>query len=78
MEEEVQCKNIGKRMMSGNSKGTYNAFKALTNTQHHKSAVIEDSSGSIMTESTAVLNRWTEYCGGLYNYQFSLVVLFSP
>ena len=31
--------------------------------------VIEDSSGNILTEGTAVLNRWTEYCSGLYNYK---------
>ena len=58
---EQQCKNIEKRMMSGNSKKAFNTLKALTKTQQHKSAVIEDSSGGILTESTAVLNRWTEY-----------------
>ena len=34
--------------------------------------VIEDSSGNILTEGTAVLNRWTEYCSGLYNYELHL------
>ena len=37
--------------------------------QQQKLAVIEDSDGNILTESTAVLNRWTEYCSGLYNYE---------
>ena len=64
---EEQCKSIEKGMMSGNSKEAYNTIKALTKTQQHKSAVIEDSSGNILTESTAVLNRWTEYCNGLNN-----------
>ena len=50
-----------KGMMSGNSKEAYNTLKALTETQQRKSAVIEDSGGNILTESTAVLNRWTEY-----------------
>ena len=36
----------------------------------HQVPVIEDSSGNIPTESTAVLNLWTEYCSGLYNYEF--------
>ena len=31
--------------MSGNSKEAYNTLKALTKTQQHKSAVIEDRSG---------------------------------
>ena len=38
---EEQCKNIEKGMMSGNS-----ILKALNNTQHLKSAVIEDSSSN--------------------------------
>ena len=43
-------------MVSGNSKEAYNTLKAITKTQQHKSAVIEDSSGNILTESTVVLN----------------------
>ena len=46
-----------------------NTLKALTKSQQHKSAVIEDSSGNILTESTAVLNQWTEYCSDLYKYE---------
>ena len=55
--------------MSGNSKEAYNILKALTKTQQHKSVVIEDGSGDILTESTAVLNRWTEHCSSLSNYE---------
>ena len=64
-----QCKNIEKGMMSGNSKEACNVLKAFTKTQQLKSAVIEDNSGNILTENTAVLNRWTEYCSGLYKYE---------
>ena len=56
-------------MMSGNSKEAYNTLKALTKTQQHKSTVIGDSSENILTESKAVLNRWTDYCSGLCNYE---------
>ena len=66
---EEQRKNIEKGMMSGNSKVAYNTLKALTKTQQHKSEVIKDSSGNILTESTDVLNRWFEYCSGLYDYE---------
>ena len=55
--------------MSGNCIEAYNTLKALTKIQQHKSTVIEDSSGNILMESTAVLNQWTEYCIGLYNYE---------
>ena len=64
---EERCKNAEKEMVSGNSKEAYNTPMALTKTQQRKSAVIEDSSGNILMESTAVLNRWTEYCSGIYN-----------
>ena len=30
---------------------------------------MEHSCGNILTESTAVLNQWTEHCRGLYNYE---------
>ena len=45
---EEQCKNIEKTMMPGNNKEAYNALTALTKIQHHKSAVIEYSSGNTM------------------------------
>ena len=66
---EEQCRNIENGIMPGNSKGAYNNLKALTKSQQRKLAVLEDSSGNILTESTTVLNRWTEYCSGLYNYE---------
>ena len=58
-----------KGVVLGNSKGAHNTLEDLTKIQQHKSAVIEDSSGNILIESTAVLNRWTEYCSGLYKYE---------
>ena len=64
---EEQCKNIEKGMVSGNSKEANNTLKAVIKTQQHKSAVTKDSSGNVLTESTAVLNMWTEYCSGLHN-----------
>ena len=66
---EEQCNNIEKEMLSGKSKEAYNTLKALTKTQQHKSAVTEDSSENILKEGTAVLNRWTECCDGLQNYE---------
>ena len=55
--------------MLENSKEAYNTLKALTKTQQHQSAAIDNNSGNILTEITTVLNRWTEYCSGLYNYE---------
>ena len=56
---EEQCKNTEKRMMLGNSRQSDNTLRALTKTKPQKSAVIEDSSGNILRESTAVLNQWS-------------------
>ena len=55
--------------MSENNKQAYNTLKALTKTKHYESTVIEDSSGNTLTESTAVVNRWFDYCNGLYNHE---------
>ena len=65
---EEQCKNIEKGMKSGNTEEARDTLKALTKTQQRKSAVIEDSRRNIMTHSGAVLNRWTEYCSGVYSF----------
>ena len=34
-----------------------------------KSATIQDKSGKCLTEENEILNRWTEYCSDLYNYE---------
>ena len=49
---DEQCEIIKKQMMLTNSKEAYNTLKTFTKTQ---------------TESTAVLDRWTEYWSGLYS-----------
>ena len=53
-------------MATGNSK-VCSTLKALTMTKQHKSAVIADISGNILTESKAALNRSTEFCSSVYN-----------
>jgi len=55
-------------MKVGNSKKAYDTLKKLTKPLQTKSSVIEDSSGNLLTESSAALNRWSEYCQELYNY----------
>ena len=69
---EEQCKNIEKGIMSGNRKEAHDAPRSLTKSQQHKSAVMEDSSRSILMESTTTLSRWTEYYSELSDYQLRL------
>ena len=59
-------------MVSRSSKEAFDTLKALASAQQQKSAVIGSSSRNILTESTAILNRWTEYWSGLYNYELYL------
>lgn len=64
-----QCEIIEKGMETGNSKSAYTTLKKLTcDQQSHKSPIIEDASGELLTESAAVLKRWTQYCQELYNF----------
>ncbi|KAL8610857.1 hypothetical protein ACOMHN_056712 [Nucella lapillus] len=64
-----QCNNIDKGMREGNSKVAFKSLKTLSKIQQAKSSVIKDNNGSLLTEETEVLRRWTEYCQELYNYE---------
>ena len=65
---EEQCKNIDAGVTKGNSKSVYDTLKSLTKTKQTSSSVIEDKDGNLLTENDAILQRWTDYCEGLYNY----------
>ena len=47
----------------------YQTLKTLTKTQQPKSSVIEDNSGNLLIEGTAVHNQWTKYYTDLYHYK---------
>ena len=51
-------------MASNSSKSAY------TETAHqiNKSLVIVNKEGTVLTESSEVHERWTEYCSELYNF----------
>ena len=51
------------------SKKAYQLVKDLTTEKQGKSTTIKDKSGKCLTEENAILNRWTEYCSDLYNYE---------
>jgi len=65
---EEQCNSIELGMAKGNCKTAYDTLKSLTKTTQPKASVIEDKEGNLLTESNAILQRWTGYCEGLYNY----------
>ena len=52
-----------------NSKKAYQLVRDLTTEKQGKSTTIQDKSGKCLTEENEILNRWTEYCSDLYNYE---------
>ena len=68
---ENQCRTVEDSLAVGNSKKAYVTLRNLTKTQQKSASVIEDSKGKLLTDSTAVLGRWTEYCTELYNNKTS-------
>ena len=59
-------------MSKGNSKEAYNAIKELTKVEQPNTTAIEDTDGKLLTESAAVLGRWTQYCQDLYNHELKV------
>ena len=43
-----------------------------------KVTTVQDPSGKCLTEKRQILNRWTEYCSELYNYNGDPSVLNCP
>ena len=56
-------------LRKNNSKKTYQLVKDLTTEKQGKVTTIQDKSGKCLTEENEILNRWTEYCSNLYNYE---------
>ena len=52
-----------------NSKKVYQLVKDPTTEKQGKSTTIQDKSEKCLTEENEILNRWTEYCSDLYNYE---------
>ena len=57
------------RLRKNNSKEAYQLVKDLTTEKQGKSTDIQNKSGKCLTEENEILNRWTENCSDLYNYE---------
>ena len=64
-----QCHEVEACLRKNNNKKAYQLFKDLTTERQGKSTTIQDMSGKCLTEENEILNRWTEYCSDLYNYE---------
>ena len=65
-------KKIEKDFAKGNSKEAYKTISQITKIEQPKTSVIEDEDGNILTENEAVLNRGTELCKNLYNFELNV------
>ena len=64
-----QCQEVEACLRKNNSKKAYQLIKDLTTEKQGKSKTIQDKSGKCLTEKNEFINRWTEYCSDLYNYE---------
>lgn len=65
---EDQCTEIEECINSNNSKKAFQVVKDLTKKKTAKVSSIQDEAGNCLTEEKDIINRWTEYCSGLYNH----------
>ena len=66
---QCHCQEAEACLRKNNSKKAYQLVKDLTTEKQGKSITIPDKSLKCLTEENEILNRWTEYCSDLYNYE---------
>ena len=64
-----QCQEVEACLRKNNSKKAYQLVKDQATEKQGKSTTIQDKSGKCFTEENGILNRLTEYCSDLYNYE---------
>lgn len=69
-----QCQIIEEGM--ADSKKASQLLKTHTKMGQHKTSIIDNSSGFILKESTAVLVQWIEYCKHQHNIQIKTLTSF--
>ena len=67
---EKQAAEIEEGMKTNNAKKAFYVVKNLTrNNIQGKTKVIEDINGCTLTDTSAIAQRWKEYCTELYNHE---------
>ena len=64
-----KCQEVEACIRKNNSKKAFPLVKDLTTEKQGKSTTIQHKSRKCLTEKNEILNRWTEYCSDLYNYE---------
>ncbi|XP_062571862.1 uncharacterized protein LOC134233828 [Saccostrea cucullata] len=68
-EQDRQKTAFRENLQRNNTKKAYQVVKELTTEKQTRPTSIQDKSGKCLTEEKDILDRWTEYCSELYNYQ---------
>ena len=66
---QCQCQKVEACLRKNNNKKAYQLVKDLTKEKQGKATNIQDMSGKCLSEENEILNKWTEYCSDLYNYE---------
>ena len=69
MAKETWIQEVEACLRKNNSKKAYQLVKDLTTEKQGKSTTTQDKPEKCFTEENEILNRWTEYCSDLYNYE---------
>ena len=64
-----QCQEVEACLRKNNCKKAYQLVNDLSKEKKGKSTTTQDKSRMCLTEEHGILNRWTEHCSGLYNYE---------
>ena len=65
---DVQCQDIEDNIRKNDSKKAYQLVKTLTSPKQGKTNTIQDKEGNCPTETSDILNRWTEWCAELHSH----------
>ncbi|GFR86316.1 endonuclease-reverse transcriptase [Elysia marginata] len=66
---EDQCVSIEQGMSSGKLKQAFSTLKMLTKTFQPKVNLVADKEGRLLTDDEDIMQRWSEYCSDMYNYE---------
>jgi len=66
---ENQCKEIGRYHAEFKTREAYKMIKNINRTWQPKTTAIKDVNGKVLMNTEEIVQRWTEYCSGLYQTQ---------
>ena len=68
---DKECDIVEENLKRNNSKTAFGIINNITKRFTCRTTAVEDNTGKILTEPTAVKDRWTEYCRELHNYKIT-------